>query len=165
MIRHHRIGSGGDKFYGKKAAGILFTDGRSMLLLKRAGEGDHIGTWALPGGKGKEGETDIGNARREAMEETGLDAIPGHRFDSLTKRDGRHRFTTYLYRVGKPFDVTISHEHSDYKWVPIDEVSKLDLHPKFRECLSEFLRMIRKKVTTYAEWRTITDEMNKARVN
>lgn len=136
----------------KKAAGIIFTDGRSILLMKRAGEGEHIGKWALPGGKAKDGETEIGTAVREVKEETGLPSIPGYRFDSMMQKSGTKKFTTFFYRVPEPFDVTLSKEHSDYEWVNFDEITDLELHPKFKASLPEYLRTIRKKTSTFHEW-------------
>ncbi len=156
-MKHHRIGKGGSKVKGKKAAAILFTNGRSMLLLKRAGEGDHNGKWALPGGKGEEGETEIGTATREALEETGLDALPGYRFDQISTRDGRQKFTTFIYRVSGPFDIRLSKEHSEYKWVNFDDLDGVELHPKFRLILPELLYRIRKRTHSFVEWAAITD--------
>ena len=159
----HRIGDGGTKVWGKKAAGILFTDGKSVLLLKRAGEGDNIGKWALPGGKCKEGETEIHNARREAMEETGLDSLPGHRIDSMATKSGQQKFTTFIYRVPSKFDVTLSKEHSDSRWVPFDEVMGMELHPKFKESFPDYLHLIRKKITSFVEWAQVTSTIEKSR--
>jgi 8-oxo-dGTP pyrophosphatase MutT (NUDIX family) len=156
-MKHHRIGKGGTKVESKKAAGILFTDGKTILMLKRAGEGSHSGTWALPGGKGQQGETEIGNAIRETREETGLDTIPGFRFDSVTTKNGHQKFTTFFYRVPNQFDIRISHEHSEWKWVPFDELRSAKLHPKFREALPEYLHVIRKKTGTFAEWTALAD--------
>jgi 8-oxo-dGTP pyrophosphatase MutT (NUDIX family) len=106
-----RIGAGGSPVKGKRAAGIFFTDGAKVLLLKRSEEGDHGNTWALPGGKAKDGETEIGTAIRETKEETGLESIPGYRFDSLSSQNGQQKFTGFLYKVPEAFDVTISKEH------------------------------------------------------
>lgn len=158
-MSYHRIGSQGEKVWGKKAAGILFTDGKSMLLLKRAGEGDNIGKWALPGGKAKDKESDIQTARRESMEETGVKSIPGYRIDSLITKNGQQKFTGFVFRVDKPFDVELSKEHSEYKWAPLDEVAKMELHPKFKEKLPEYLGIIRRKVKTFSEWCSITKLM------
>lgn len=149
-----------DKTWIKKAAGILFTDGSHMLLLKRAGQtgGEkHIGTWALPGGKAKDGETEINAAVREAKEETGLSSIPGFRFDSLSNKNSQQKFTTFLYRVPKKFDVTLSKEHSDWAWVPFDDLRGKELHPKFREQLPRYLTAIRRKIVKFDEWSKVTD--------
>lgn len=147
-----RIGSGGSSVKGKKAAGIFFTDGQKVLLLKRSEEGDHGNTWALPGGKSKEGETEIGTAIRETKEETGLDKIPGYRFDSLSSQNGHQKFTAFLYRVPNPFDIEISHEHTDWEWVSLNDLKNKDLHPKFKENIPRYLQAIRKKIHTFSEW-------------
>ncbi len=156
----HRIGAGGTSVKGKKAAGILFTDGKSILLLKRAGEGDHIDKWGLPGGKAKEGETEIGNAVRETLEETGVKTIPGYRFNSMITKNGKQKFTTFFYHVAKPFDVHLSKEHSESKWADFDALSSLDLHPKLKEHIPDFLRIIRRKMTNFSEWVMITESIN-----
>ncbi len=54
MQDYHRIGKDGAKYKGKRGAGILFTDGKQILLLKRSEGSDNPGTWGLPGGGAKE---------------------------------------------------------------------------------------------------------------
>jgi len=156
-MRGHRIGEGGTKVHGKKASAILFTDGKSMLLLKRSDCTDNNGTWALPGGKAKDGETEIGTAVRETREETGLDSIPGYRFDTMTTRNGKQKFTVFFYKVAEPFDVQVSKEHSEWKWIDFGDLSGTDLHPKFREALPEYLYKIRKKTRSFSEWVSLTE--------
>lgn len=152
----HRIGEGGNPVKGKNAAGILFTDGSSMLLLKRA-EGSHTGTWGLPGGHSMDGETEIGNAIRETKEETGLSSIPGYRFDEMSSRDGKKKFTVFLYRVGSQFDVDLSEEHTDWDWVDLNSFEDKDLHPKLEENLPRYLRCIRRKIRSFTEWVGLRD--------
>lgn len=153
-----RIGSGGTSVKGKKAAGIFFTDGQSVLLLKRSDEGDHGSTWGLPGGKSKDGETEIGTAIRETKEETGLSTIPGFRFDSLSSQNGHQKFTAFLYRVPNQFNVNLSHEHTDWDWIPLDELSSVDLHPKFKENVPRYVRAIRKTIHSFQEWGQFTTQ-------
>ena len=136
----------------RRAAGIFFTDGKQVLLLKRA-DGSHQGTWGLPGGHSKEGETPQEAAERETMEETGLDTIPGSCFKSLEDEDEKGHFTTYLYEVGGPFDCQISDEHSSWKWFPLAKVKSLDLHPALRENMDRYLVVIRKNLSkSFKEW-------------
>jgi|LSQX01.2.fsa_nt_gb 8-oxo-dGTP pyrophosphatase MutT (NUDIX family) len=156
-MKYHRIGENGSKVKSKRAAGIFFTDGSHVLLLKRSGESSHTGTWALPGGGAREGETDIGTAVRETREETGLETIPGYRIDSLTSQDGHKHFTTFLYRVSSQFDVDLSEEHSDWEWVPFDNLEEKSLHPKFEENLPRYLKAVRRKITSFSEWASFTD--------
>ena len=154
---YHRIGEGGSRVGSKKSAGILFTDGESVLLLKRTGDCRYPGTWAFPGGHGRQGETDISTAIRETKEETGLKEIPGHRLESFTSQDGHKHFTAFLYRVPKPFDCSLSDEHSDWEWIPFEELRTRDLHPKLEENLGRYLKAIRRKIWTFDEWRRLTE--------
>lgn len=149
--QYHRIGKDGRRYWGKRGAGIVFSDGHSVLLLKRKGD-DYRDHWCIPGGKAKENENPIDTAQREAKEECGSNE--GQRVEQFHNQDGSHHFHTYLYSVNKPFDVTLSDEHSDSKWVPLDEVESLKLHPKFKEAWPGYLRAIKKKISrkSFNEW-------------
>jgi 8-oxo-dGTP pyrophosphatase MutT (NUDIX family) len=137
----------------KKAAGIVFTDGRSILLLKRTGEG----TWALPGGKAHQGETDLENAVRETKEETGLVKIPGVKFDMITKKEDNVRFVAFFYLVDDQFKVRLSKEHTASKWVPFGDLNKISLLPPLKKALPEYMIKIRRKAKRFCEWSEITD--------
>lgn len=151
-----RIGHKGEPEKSKKGAGIFFTDGTHVLLLKRS-KGKHEGKWDLPGGGARDGETDIGAAIRETKEETGLSTIPGHRFDSFDSKNGHKRFTTFLYRVRDQFDCDLSNEHSEWAWVAFSDIRSKDLHPKLEDNMNRYLKSARKKVRTFTEWSAITD--------
>lgn len=155
-MKYRRIGENGSRVKGNRGAAILFTDGKSLLLLKRS-EGSHQGTWDLPGGGARDNETDIGTAIRETKEETGLDEIPGYRFESFVSHDGRKKFTVFLFRVSEQFTVEVNKEHSDWEWTSIGSLANKSLHPKLEDNLSRYLKAIRRKVRTFNEWSQITD--------
>lgn len=149
----HRFGKGGTRVNSKQAAGILFTDGNCVLLLKRSDDSSSAGTWCLPGGGSKKGETKIGTAIRETKEETGIDNIPGRRFDTITSKDGLKTFTTFLYRVDDQFEVEdLSDEHTDWKWIDLKDMKSTNLHPKLKENLERYTNAIRRKVSSFSEW-------------
>jgi 8-oxo-dGTP pyrophosphatase MutT (NUDIX family) len=137
-----RIGKDGGRYWGGKGAGVFFTNGKKVLLLKRSGKGDNGGTWGLPGGKLEEGESSIDGAIREAKEECGR--IKGQRFDDLKETDGLHDWTTFFFKVEKPFKCKLSDEHTDYKWVELENIKKYNLHPKLRENLDRHLTVVKK---------------------
>lgn len=148
-----RIGKNGNKYWGKKAAGIFFTDGSKVLLLKRSKKGDSEGTWGLPGGKVEEDETLIDAARREAKEECGH--VEGSRFADLQEKDGLHDWTTFFFKIKKPFDCVLSDEHTDYKWVDLDSISNYELHPKLKENLDRHLNVLSRNMG-FKEWLNYT---------
>lgn len=146
----NRIGKNGAKYWGSKGAGIFFTDGKKVLLLKRSEKGDGHNTWGLPGGKVEEGETDIDAAMREAEEECGK--VKGQRFADLKETDNKHYWTTFFFKIEKPFSCKLSDEHTDYKWFKLDELDSVKLHPKLRENLDRHLKVIKNKKFNFKEW-------------
>lgn len=155
---YHRIGKNGKKYWGKKGAGIFFTDGEKTLLLKRSDKGDNGGTWGIPGGKAEAGETSIGTAMRESKEECGV--VKGTRFDSLDSLDKHHQWTTFFFKINKPFECKLSDEHTDWKWVPLESLRDLDLHPKLKENLNRYKKTVKKnfsnvKALSFKEWMSL----------
>lgn len=150
----HRIGKDGRKYYGLWGAGILFTDGKSVLLLRRNTPSDCPSKWGLPGGKAEKGESSIDAAMREAKEECGLDRMVGTRFAAFEEKDGRHRFYVYLYSVDTPFECKITKEHDDWKWIPVNELEKYELHPRLERQLPYYKRAIARRFPPkkFSEW-------------
>ena len=146
---YYHIGQGGRRYWGDKGAGILFTDGEKILLLKRANEGaaDYGGTWGIPGGKTEKGESPIDTAIRETKEEAGV--VEGTRFAQFDERDGRHVFTVFLYKIRSPFDVKLSTEHIDSEWISLEDLKKYRLHPKFEAHLPYYMKAIQRKFHKY----------------
>ncbi len=148
----YRIGKDGKNYRSKEGAGILFTDGKHILLLKRA-EGDEIDRWGIPGGKVKPGELAIDAAIREAKEEAGR--VRGQRVGKFEEKDNLFRWTTFVFKVTKPFSVTLNHEHKEYKWIEIDKMKDIDLHSKFKKNVPFYMEHIKKKLNTlptFREW-------------
>lgn len=147
------MGKNGKRYWGKKGAGILFTDGTHILLLRRAGNSDNKGTWGLPGGKLKKGESFSSGARRESQEETGI-RPPGDLFDRFEDRDGHHTFVVFLFKVKEPFEVYLSKEHDKSKWAKIDDLSSFKLHPRLEKNIDRYLKAIKNKFKSisFAEW-------------
>lgn len=147
----HRVGKNGKKYWGKAGAGIFFTDGRSVLLLKRAEKGDDKNTWGLPGGKAEDGESSIDTARREAKEECGHSE--GQRFDKSEEKDNHFRWTTFFFQIKNKFECTLSDEHSDWEWVPFEDLDQYELHPKLAENIDRYLDIINRKFgQSFKEW-------------
>jgi 8-oxo-dGTP pyrophosphatase MutT (NUDIX family) len=135
-------------------AGIFFTDGKKVLLLKRGGEERNKGTWGLPGGGVEEGESAIQAARRESVEECGR--VQGRRFGSLVEKDDDHEWTTFFFRIKKPFKCKLSDEHTDWKWFDLDDLHNLNLHPKFKKNMERHLSFLKKR-KSFSEWLEIRE--------
>lgn len=122
------------RFWGANgAAGLLLLGpGDAVLLQLRAVWSDHGGTWGIPGGARKAGETAAQAALREADEEAGVppdevNLLGEHRFDA-----GYWSYTTVLGSIQRAFEPVVGDAESiELRWVPRADVAALPLHPGF----------------------------------
>jgi len=137
--RGHQDGDGwvdcacGERHWGVVGAAglLLFVAGR-VLLQHRATWSHHGGTWGIPGGARRRTESALAAALREASEEAGVDGsqvapVGAHRVDhgswSYTTVVATHEALVHA----EPTDP----ESVELRWVLVDEVERLDLHPGF----------------------------------
>lgn len=133
----------GAAFWGRfGAAGLLLRapdpGGTAAVLLQHRAAWSHQGgTWGLPGGARDSHETAEEAAVREAHEEAGLVA------ERLTVRTavvtaqvsaagGAHwTYTTVIADAPERLETTPNRESAELRWVPIEQVTDLPLHPGF----------------------------------
>jgi 8-oxo-dGTP diphosphatase len=125
--------SHGHRHWGRfGAAGLLVTDGASVLLQHRAAwthEGD---TWAVPGGARDSNEEPITAALREAAEETSLDLEAIEPYGEWVDDHGGWSYTTIVARGASGLTVVaINPESAAIRWWRLDEVVLLPLHHGF----------------------------------
>lgn len=113
------------------AAGLLLAHPEAGILLQlRVGWSHFGGTWGLPGGARKSGETPEQAAIREADEEASVppeavEVLGTHVYDL-----GYWSYTTVLAKASRLFDpVAGDAESADLAWVPFARVADLPLHP------------------------------------
>lgn len=141
-----------------KAAGILYTDGEKVLLLKRSKIGGNPFTWDLAGGRAEKGESAFQNAKRESKEEIGI-SLRGTRIDRFKETSKNKAYTVFVYKVDKKFKCTLSDEHVDYKWIKIDDLDKFKITPKLENNIKKYVKTIKNynlleeiKWTSFSEW-------------
>ena len=123
----------GSKHWGLHgAAGLLIYRDGAILLQHRAPWVHNGDTWGIPGGARDSHESVIEGAIREAVEETGID--PQQLTPRQTHNDN-HGNWSYDTVIAEATDALVAHELNDesqeLRWVLIDEVSRLNLHPSF----------------------------------
>ena len=125
----------GNKHWGLNgAAGILLVRGTQILLHHRAPWVHNGDTWGIPGGARDSHESTIEGAFREAVEETGIDTALLTPLHVFCDDHGSWKYETVIARAEEGL---VAHEVNDesheVRWVEIDEVDELTLHPSFEK--------------------------------
>ena len=134
----------GNKHWGLNgAAGIMIVRGHEILLQHRAPWVHNGDTWGIPGGARDSHETTIEGAFREAIEETGINTdllTPLHTF---TDDHGDWKYETVIARAAAGL---VAHEVNDesheVRWVDIEKVDELPLHPSFAKSWPELKALL-----------------------
>ncbi len=120
-------------------------------LSKRA-RGRVRGHWDFPKGHMEKGEKTEDTVRREVKEETGIskiDLIHGFR-ETLRyfvgpKNKRRLKFVVFFVASTKQFEVTISHEHQGFTWLPFKEAQKLITYSNSKKLIKRADDFLRRK--------------------
>ncbi|NCZ62148.1 MAG: NUDIX hydrolase, partial [Actinobacteria bacterium] len=104
------------------------------LLQHRAPWVHNGDTWGIPGGARDSHESVLEAAIREAKEEIGIDPVHVTPIQTFSDDHGSWRYDTVIAYAS---DELVAHELNDesheVRWVEIDKVDELTLHPSFEK--------------------------------
>lgn len=121
-------------------AGIMFLCPKTQhifLALRNPSEEDG-NVWCGLGGKGEVGENPMETAVREVSEEGGIRAESyalSRQPLYIHQNSPDFKFITFLGLVDNEFIPTLNHEHSEHKWVDLNEINELPLHYGIKDML------------------------------
>jgi hypothetical protein len=121
---------------------VMRRQGKILLLKRSQKVGTNKGKWAAVSGFIERGESPEETALKEVKEETGITtARLVARGEALRIRDGIYLWSIYpfLFEAGDE-EVVLDWEHTECKWVGVDELAGYDTVPGFRKVL-EALRL------------------------
>ena len=135
----------GHKHWGLNgAAGLLILRGSEILLQHRAPWVHNGDTWGIPGGARDSHESTIEGAFREAIEETGIDTTLLTPLHTFIDDHGSWKYDTVIARAQKEL---VAHEVNDesheVRWVEIEKVAELPLHPSFAKSWPELQSILK----------------------
>lgn len=98
-----------------------------FLLLKRSEENSSSGEWVFPGGKIEQDESPKEAAIRELKEETGLRSEIVRSGKTYIGEGELGLWKIYPFYVrAQSLEVELDQEHSDYKWLELEELKEHD---------------------------------------
>lgn len=122
-----------------QVSGCFIEANGDFLLLKRQSDKSYADKWALPGGKIDGIETPHEAMVREGLEETGIDISNSVKFfKTMYERYQTLDFVYHIFRATldrKP-KVTLSSEHTEYKWVTSSQALQMDLIEDLDICIN-----------------------------
>ncbi len=130
----------GNRHWGKYgAAGLFLRVGDAVLMQLRPDWAHQGGSWAIPGGAKDSHESVTAAALREAAEEAAVDP-------ALLRISGVHRmahpdwhYDTVIATAQQRPPVTAHAESVELRWVDVDDLGLIRLHPGFEASLPELL--------------------------
>ncbi len=139
----------GSKHWGKfGAAGILIfrdsADGKREIFLQHRAPWVHNGdTWGIPGGARDSHETVTEAALREAFEETGIKSEHLKPLALFSDDHGDWRYDTVLASAAPEMSADSPNDESqEMRWVAVNEVTLLGLHPSFAKTWSDLRQVL-----------------------
>ena len=126
------------------AAILVLDDQKRLLLMKRSDSG----CWGPPGGSTEPGERVEEAARREALEETGLQITEMSLFGVFSGPELFYRYPNgdevynvtivYLAQLAaQQPPVTLDHEHTAWSWFALDAIPA-DISPPMKPAIEQF---------------------------
>jgi mutator protein MutT len=122
-------------------AGLIEKDGKYLLGKRTDGNELVVGKWEFPGGKVEENEGEDTAIERELKEEFGLNTKADKYVCNVLHEYPKRVINLTLWHVNvldENIDMDIRN-HSDYKWLTLDEIGEYDLAPADRELYDKMM--------------------------
>jgi 8-oxo-dGTP diphosphatase len=132
---------GNNKNIGVSQKAILFRgDGKFLTIRRSKTAPSRPLHWDLPGGDLNFGEDTKEGIIREIKEETGIKVHDLEVIDAISGSNDRREFWVTICYVtkSKTFEVRLSFEHDDLRWVTAEEFKHLKASPRNKKFIKRF---------------------------
>lgn len=121
------------------AAALILREGR-FLICRRPMHKARGGLWEFPGGKLEPGESAEQALIRECREELGIEVTPGPVYMGLTHEYPDLTVELILLQVDEFAGTPLLLEHSELRWISVEEIGDFRFCPADREILARLER-------------------------
>ena len=128
-------------------AAIIENDRGEILLIKRSPDSELPNCWEDAGGHLKQSESPEDGLRREIEEETGIKDIEiikpltvFHVYKKDIKKEGKQLIGISYWCKTTTSNITLSHEHTDFKWIKPEQAIEIVGHPAVKGYISIYLQ-------------------------
>jgi len=119
--------------------GLLCRDNKVLFLKTQTKK------WEMPGGRVDYGENIDDTFYREMREEAGFENVKmGDLINSwsFVNEEINHHFIIFDFEIFTDENkIKLSDEHTDYKWVSVDEFEKMDMREGHKETLRKYFKL------------------------
>jgi len=121
--------------------GVVFKNGKALILQRHKDEDTYPNMWELPSGKREFLESSENALVREIHEETGLTVkplMPFSVFEYQVEKPNEIRDSTqinFLVALVKDQDLVLSTEHQAFAWIELQEIDQYDLTKTTKEVI------------------------------
>jgi mutator protein MutT len=122
---------------------VLFInpDGQ-VLIMKRSANDDGAGLWDLPGGSVESGETVLEGAKREGVEETGIEAQGLNFIDHYTFELEEKDCNCFIFYTQTDKTPVLNDEHDEYRWVSYKDAVDLLWNDNMKQAVTKLFETI-----------------------
>lgn len=113
----------------KVVAALIKKDNRVLIAKRATGDPNLYGKWEFPGGKVEPGENEFDAIEREMKEEFELEVKANKFLINNVFKYPNKTIDLRLYSCNYIFGEFNLHDHSEYKYVDIEELENYDLAP------------------------------------
>ena len=125
-----------------EVVGALIRDHESILIARR-GSGAHKNMWEFPGGKVDDGESHKQALKREIKEELNVEVEVYELVKSVSFEIDGYSYILHGYLAELRYGEINLDFHSEFAWVPIDQIMQYELAPADIPIAEEIMNYVR----------------------
>lgn len=131
-----------------RTSGVLIVRDNKVLLVNHGKGASHMtGSYGLPAGRVRDGETEIDCAIRELEEETGLitspeylEALPKKYHATIQRKEGIKNFNLSVFLCKNYSGELKSSDEANPEWIETDKLPEYNLLPNVAEIISDGIK-------------------------